>query len=490
MSIQTQLQAVEKQLDINLNSFPMYIAGQWEYANETLPVLNPYDQSTIGHVQKATKQDMLNAIDLAGKGLEANKALSTYQRAEVLKKVAALLLENTEEIAKIISSEASKTFKEASKEVKRAANTISLSAEEATRLQGETVSFDSFPGSENRFGYYTLEPVGIIGAITPYNDPLNLVCHKVGPAIAGGNAIVLKPTSQTPLSALILAKLFDQAGLAKGILSVVTGNASEIGETLVKDSRVRMISFTGGIETGLKIQQMAGLKKIGMELGSNSPVIVCDDCDIEQAVDSIVSGAFSAAGQNCIGVQRIYIDKNIYDSFKQKLIDKTKTIKVGSQQDPEATFGPMITLSEAERVMSLVTDATEKGANCLTGGQHNGTLFEPTLLDNVPSNACITQEEVFGPVAYLAQFNTIDEAIKMANSTDYGLHSAIFTKDMTKAFDAISKLDSGSVIVNDSTDYRVDLMPFGGRKKSGLGHEGVKFSLKEMTEPKLVCFNL
>ncbi|WP_208123313.1 aldehyde dehydrogenase family protein [Facilibium subflavum] len=488
--MQTKSQQTEKALAIDPHNHPMYLGGEWVYAINTTPVLNPYDQSIIGYVQKATKTDMLNAINLAEHGVKANKAMSSYQRARVLKKVSELLLARLEPIAKIISTEGSKTFKEAQKEVKRAANTIALSAEEATRLQGQTIPFDSFPGSENRFGYYTMEPVGIIGAITPYNDPLNLVCHKVGPAIAGGNAVIVKPSSQTPLSALTLASLFDEAGLPKGILSVITGSASDVGETLVEDNRVRMISFTGGVDTGEKITRMAGLKKLSMELGSNSPVIVCQDCDINSAVEAIVSGAFYAAGQNCIGVQRIYIEKAIYDHVKKQLIEQTQKIKVGNQQDPDVTFGPMITENEANRVMSLVSDAIDKGSSCLTGGTHRGTLFEPTLLENVPQDARLTQEEVFGPVAYLAPFDTLDEAINAANGTEYALHAAIFTKDIQKAFHAIAKLDCGSVIINDSTDYRVDLMPFGGRKKSGLGREGVKFALQEMTEPKLACFNL
>ena len=468
----------------------MYIGGKWINKEDKISVLNPYDQSVVDYVPKGDSDDMLAAIASAEKGYQTNRALPVHQRAAILKKVASLILERTEELAHVIAQEGSKTLKEARKEVGRAANTIELSAEESKRLHGETLPFNSCAGSENRIGYYYREPIGIIGAITPYNDPLNLVCHKVGPAIAGGNSVVVKPATVTPLSALHLAKLFDEAGLPEGILSVVTGPASAIGATLVEDPRVRMISFTGGVEAGEKIVRQAGLKKIGMELGSNSPVIVTADCDLDEAAASVSSGAFYAVGQNCIGVQRIFVEKSIYETFKSKLVKISESVKAGSQLAGDSDIGPMITEKDAIRVIGMVDDAVSKGANILLGGKRNGSLVQPTLLENVVDNAELTQTEVFGPVAYLAPYETLEQAVSLANNTEYGLHAAIFTKNVQQAFYAIHNLDSGSVIVNDSTDYRVDLMPFGGRKKSGLGREGVKFSLEEMTESKVVCFNL
>ncbi len=468
----------------------MYLGGNWVNKSEKIPVHNPYDQSVVDYVPKGSRDDMLEAISLAEKGYKINHKLSVYERSNILSHVAKLILERQDELARIIAQEGSKTLKEAHKEVGRAANTIQLSAEEAKRLSGETLPFNSCSGSENRTGYYFREPVGIIGAITPYNDPLNLVCHKVGPAIAGGNAVIVKPATVTPLSALYLAKLFDEAGLPKGILSVITGPASEVGTTLVEDERIRMISFTGGVETGEKIIKQAGLKKVSMELGSNSPVIVTENADLDKAAESIASGAFYAVGQNCIGVQRIYVQASIYEEFKSKLLEHSKHVKAGSQFDDNASIGPMITEHDAIRVVEMIDDAKRNGASVLIGGHRKGTLVEPTLLENVPNEAEITKTEVFGPVAYLKKYESLEEAVTKSNESQYGLHAAIFTKDLNQAFYAIHNLDSGSVIINDSTDYRVDLMPFGGRKRSGLGREGVKFALEEMTEPKVVCFNL
>ncbi|MCK4758839.1 MAG: aldehyde dehydrogenase family protein, partial [Candidatus Aminicenantes bacterium] len=339
-------------------------------------------------------------------------------------------------------------------------------------------------------GYYYRFPIGIIVAITPFNDPLNLVAHKVGPAIAGGNSVVLKPATVTPLSALKLGEAFIEAGLPWKILNIVTGKASKIGDALVTDPRGRMISFTGGTEAGLDITKKAGLKKIGMELGSNSPVIVMDDADLPQAAELSVSGAFWAVGQNCIGVQRIYIHEAVYDEFEKMFIEHTKKIKVGRQLDEDTDMGPMITEGEAARVEEWVKEATQAGAELLTGGKREGTLFEPTVFRNMPDTAKLNCEEVFGPVVNLYKVSSLDEAIKLSNSVIYGLHGAIFTRSLDNAFKAIKGLDVGGVMVNDSTDYRIDMMPFGGVKWSGLGREGIKFALLEMTEPKVVCFNL
>ncbi len=327
-------------------------------------------------------------------------------------------------------------------------------------------------------------------AITPFNDPLNLVAHKIGPAIAGGNSVVLKPATVTPLSALKLGETFIEAGLPWKILNIVTGKASNIGDALVTDPRGRMISFTGGTEAGLDITKKAGLKKIGMELGSNSPVIVMDDADLPQAVELSVSGAFWAVGQNCIGVQRIYIHEAVYDEFEKMFVEQTKKIKVGFQLDEDTDMGPMITEEEAARVEEWVKEATQAGAELLTGGSREGTHFKPTVFRNMPDTAKLNCEEVFGPVVNLYKVSTLDEAIKLANSVIYGLHGAIFTRSLDNTFKAIKELDVGGVMVNDSTDYRIDMMPFGGVKWSGLGREGIKFALLEMTEPKVVCINL
>ncbi len=468
----------------------MLIGEKWMDKNEKIDVRNPYNNDLIDTVPSGDVADVEAAFQAAEEGFEINRALPVHERISILYRTAEILKERQEDFAKTIASEGSKTIKEARKEASRCIDTITISAEEARRVVGETIPFDSREGSENRLGYYYRFPIGIIVAITPFNDPLNLVAHKIGPAIAGGNSVVLKPATVTPLSALKLGEAFIEAGLPWKILNIVTGKASKIGDALVTDPRGRMISFTGGTEAGLDITKKAGLKKIGMELGSNSPVIVMDDADLPQAVELSVSGAFWAVGQNCIGVQRIYIHEAAYDEFEKMFVEQTKKIKVGFQLDEDTDMGPMITEEEAARVEEWVKEAAKAGAELLTGGSREGTHFEPTVFRNMPDTAKLNCEEVFGPVVNLYKVSSLDEAIQLANSVIYGLHGAIFTRSLDNAFKAIKELDVGGVMVNDSTDYRIDMMPFGGVKWSGLGREGIKFALLEMTEPKVVCFNL
>ena len=468
----------------------MLIGGQWVDKEEKIEVRNPYDDQLIDTVPKGSPQDMKAAIDSAQEGFEISRNLPVHQRIEILMKTARYIQDHSEDFARTIATEGSKTIREARMEVSRAIQTITISAEEARRIVGETLPFDSRPGSENRVGYYFRFPIGIIGAITPFNDPLNLVAHKLGPAIAGGNAVVLKPATLTPLSALKLGEALLDSGLPPKVLNIVTGYGEEIGDALVTDERIRMITFTGGTEAGLEILKKAGLKKIAMELGSNSPTIVMDDADIDQAVESCVSGAFWAVGQNCIGVQRLLVHEKIYDEFTTKFVQRTRKMKVGYQLDEDTDMGPMISEKEAQRVEEWVKEALQKGAKLLTGGRRKGTLFEPTVLADVPEGTKIDCEEVFGPVVALYRFSTLDEAIRKANSVKYGLQAGIFTKDINNAFKAIRELDVGGVMVNDSSDYRIDMMPFGGVKYSGLGREGIRFALLEMTEPRVVCFNL
>jgi glyceraldehyde-3-phosphate dehydrogenase (NADP+) len=416
--------------------------------------------------------------------------MPVHKRMEILWGVVDYLRKNFDDFATTIASEGSKTIREARKETARCINTISISAEETRRTLGETIPFDSFPGGENRVGYYYRFPIGVIVAITPFNDPLNLVAHKIGPAIAAGNSMVLKPATDTPLSALKLGEAFMSAGLPPKVLNIVTGRGSEIGGVLVSHPAVRMITLTGGVEAGLEILKISGLKKISMELGSNCPVIVCEDADMSKAVDLSVSGAFWAVGQNCIGVQRMFIHEMIFDDYVKKFVEKTKKMKVGDQLDEATDMGAMINEREAKRVEEWVNDAVKNGGKVLTGGKRNGNFFDPTVMVDVPETAKLAVEEVFGPVVLMYKYRDLDDAIERSNSLNYGLHAAVFTQDVNKAFKAVYELDFGSVIVNDSTDYRLDQMPFGGVKNSGLGREGIKFSLLEQTEPKVVCFNL
>jgi len=468
----------------------MLLAGEWVDRERKIEVFDPIDDSLIDTVPRASAEDVETALAAAVRGFEETRKMTVYDRAQVLFRAAALVSERQEEFATLIAREGSKTIREARKEASRTVNTLTVAGEEAKRILGETIPFDSFPGGESRKGFYYRFPIGVVLAITPFNDPLNLVAHKLGPAIAAGNAVILKPASVTPLSALKLVETLVEAGLPSLAIQAVTGSGSEIGDLLVSDERVRMVSFTGGVEAGKQVARQAGIKKVGMELGSNSPVIVWKDADLELAVDSCVSGAFWAAGQNCIGVQRLLVHDEVYEEFRDAFVEKTRAYRIGDKMDEATDMGPMISEREAQRVESWVSQAKADGARVLIGGGRSGALMEPTVLEEVPETATIHCEEVFGPTVSLYRVDDLDAAIAEANSMPYGLLAGIFTRDLEVAFKAAYDLDCGGVMINDSTDYRLDSMPFGGVKYSGLGREGLKFALQEMTEPKVVCFNL
>jgi len=468
----------------------MLLGHQWVDSPERIEVRDPFDGSLIDTVPSASLEDVETALETADAARETARSMSTHERSRILLKTAAIVAGNLEDFARTIAREGSKTIREARGEARRTVNTLTISGEEAKRLLGETIPFDSFPGGEVRRGHFERVPIGVVLAITPFNDPLNLVAHKLGPAIAGGNPVILKPATVTPLSAIKLSEAFLEAGLPPGVLQCITGRGSVIGDPLVSDRRVRMVSFTGGLEAGQEIVRRAGLKKIGMELGSNSPVIVWKDADLEWAVETCVSGAFWAAGQNCIGVQRIYIHRDVYERFRDGFVERTRAYVIGDKLDEGTDMGPMITTGEAVRVERWVAEAVELGARVLAGGHRTGALMEPTVLEKVPENATIHHSEVFGPTVNLYPVDTLDEAIAKANSVDFGLHAAGFSNDVTVCHRMAEGLEAGSVILNDSTDYRLDSMPFGGVKSSGLGREGIRFSLQEMTEPKVICWYL
>ncbi len=469
----------------------MLINGNWVKTNETITVDDPFDGSVVDTVPRGTVAHVDEAVAAAAGAFKTWRFTPVHERMRILRAVADDVVSHVEEYARLIAREGSKTIKEARKEARRCGNTLSLSAEEARRLYGQSIPFDSFPGGEHRHGYWVREPIGVVAAVTPFNDPLNLVAHKLGPAIAAGNTVVLKPATVTPLSAIRLAQAFQAAGLPPGVLNVVTGYGHEIGDALVADTRVRMVSFTGGVEAGLRITTKAGLKKIGMELGSNSPVIVMADADFDRAVADTVSGAFWAAGQNCIGVQRVYVERPIFDRYLAEFVKQSKAYKVGPKLDEDCTMGPVITEGEAKRIERWIGEAKAAGATVHCGGTRGGTIgtiIPPTVLTGVTMAMQLGCNEVFGPVVSLWPFFSLEEAVQQGNSVDYGLHAAIFTRSLAAAHYAIKHLECGGVIVNDSTDYRLDQMPFGGVKNSGLGREGVFFALQEMTEPKVVCF--
>jgi glyceraldehyde-3-phosphate dehydrogenase (NADP+) len=468
--------------------FQMLIGGEWVRRMEVIAVRNPFSGDIVGTVPRGTVEDIRTSIGAAANAL--SKEFPLHARYDVLMNAASIIDGKAKEYAQIIAREGSKTIREARREPVRSANILRLCAEEGRRLTGETLPFDSRVGSENRVGYYFRFPVGVVSAIIPFNDPLALAVHNIGPAIATGNSIVLKPSVRTPLSVLMLAKDLLEAGLPQGRLSVVTGHGHELGEALVSDARVRLVTFTGGVETGLQISRWVGIKKVLMELGSNSPVIVMDDANIERAVSAVSAGAFAQAGENCIGVQRILVHEKVYDDFKRRFVSLVSQLKAGSSLDEATDVCAMITEDEAKRVESWVHEAEQQGARILTGGKRERSVMWPTVLEHVPRDAKIDCEEIYGPVVSLYKIRSLDEAVSLANQTAYGLQAAIFTEGLGSAFKAIRSLHCGAVIVNDSTDYRLDVMPFGGTKLSGVGRMGVWSMLQEMTETRVVCLNL
>ena len=451
-----------------------------------ITVTNPFDGVEVGTVVNIPPEGAQMLIDNAKEGARVCRSLARHERARVLETCASMVERDKDAFADLIVAEAGKTIRQARKEVLRCVNTIRLSADEARRNAGEVVPFDAYAGSENRQGWFTREPLGIIVAITPYNDPLNLVAHKLGPAIAGGNAVVLKPSELTPLSAIKLVNYLVAAGMPWNVVSIATGGAA-LGEALVSSHDVRMVSFTGGFATGEKIARSAGLKKLAMDLGGNAPVIVLNDCDLEDAVDSCVSGAFWAAGQNCIGTQRILVQSSIYEAFKERFVARTRALKAGNPALPDTDVGPMITAQSVARTKGVVDAAISQGARLLCGNTQEGSVYAPTVLEDVSFECDLWTQEVFSPVVVLQRIATLDEALTLANSPEYSLHAGIFTSDLHAALKAADRLEAGGVMINDSSDYRFDAMPFGGFKYGSLGREGVRFAFEEMTQPKVVC---
>jgi len=456
----------------------------------SVSVYNSFTGDKIGTVPQSTKQDVLDALDLAKKGEAIGRKMPASHRIAILKKAVTIMEREFDLLSNLIATEGIKTIVQARKEVTRAVNTMQLSAEEAGRIIGATIPFNAVLGSEDRVGYETKFPVGIVVAITPFNDPLNLVCHKLGPAIAAGNPVILKPSDYTPLIAIMFGEILFEAGLPKEMLSIITGSPEVFGDSLISDERVRLISFTGGLEAAKVIQKKAGLKKIVMELGSNSPVIILSDADLEEAVQSCVSGAFYASGQNCVGVKRIFIEEVIYNSFLSNFSQLTSTLKVGSPLSEDVDVGPIVSNESIHQIDAFIAESIADGARIIAGGKTIGNCYEPTILEADCDNDIANCKEVFGPVVTLSKVKNLDQAIACCNKSPFGLHTAIFTNNINVAHKAINELDCAGVMVNDSTDYRIDAMPFGGVKRSGMGREGVKSAIEAMSETKIICFKL
>ncbi|UCZ54883.1 aldehyde dehydrogenase family protein [Bacillus shivajii] len=466
----------------------LFLAGEWVETEQYQNLYSPYSEEEIAQIPLASKADVDTALGAAVKVKKELKKMPAYKRAEILENVVKLIEENRELCARTIVQEAAKPIQAARGEIARTIMTYKFASEEARRLSNEYINMDAAPGGENRVAYAVREPAGVVAAITPFNFPMNLVAHKLGPAIAAGNPVVLKPASQTPLSAFLIADFFEKAGLPKGALSVITGKGSVIGEALVSDDRTNVITFTGSPEVGIHLKNKAGLKKVTLELGSNSAVIIDDGVDVDELVERLVTGAFAYQGQVCISLQRIFV----HEKKKAELIEKMKTatndLVKGDPLDEATDVSALITPSDKDRVLSWVDEAEKDGAQLITGGNVHQNIVEPTILANVPTHVKVSCEEVFGPIVTINSFQTWEEAIELVNDSDFGLQAGVYTNDLKKAFYASEELEVGGVMINDIPTFRVDHMPYGGVKKSGTGREGIKYAIEEMTELKLVSF--
>ena len=466
----------------------LLIDGEWVETGEWVEVDSPYDGSPVARVPKAGAAETTRALDAAERAMAS--PLPAHRRAEILVRVAGALGRRADEAAAQIAAEAGKPMKAARVEVARAMSTYTMAAVEARKLAGEMVPMDASQAGEGKLAFTLRRPIGIVGAISPFNFPLNLVAHKIAPALAAGCPVVLKPASQTPLSALLLAELEHEAGLPPGWLNVVVGPSSEIGDVLVADERVKLITFTGSGAVGWGIRERAPRKKVNLELGNATPVIVEADADVEDAATRCAANAFSFAGQSCISVQRIYVHADVYDDFKVRFLPKVEALVVGDPADEATDVGPLITPDERDRVLDWIGQARAGGAIILTGGEVDGELLRPAVVENPAADAHLACDEAFGPVCTLQPYATLDEAIELANATRYGLQAGIFTSSLRSALRASAALEFGGVTVNEAPTFRADQMPYGGMKDSGNTREGPAWAVREMTEERLVVLQL
>ncbi|MDQ3859421.1 MAG: aldehyde dehydrogenase family protein [Actinomycetota bacterium] len=462
----------------------LLVGGEWVDTGEWLDVRSPYSGDVVARVARGDAGLARRAVDAAARAM--HDPLPAHRRAELLERVAELLAERHDDLARTICLEAGKPMKAARLEATRAVSTYRSAAVAARTLAGEIVPMDASPAGEGKLAFTIRVPLGVVGAISPFNFPLNLVAHKVAPALAAGCAVVLKPASQTPLSALLLAELEDEAGVPAGWLNVVAGPASEIGDVLVEDERVRMLTFTGSGDVGWGLRARAARKKVSLELGNATPVLVEADADVEDAAAKLAAHAFSFAGQSCISVQRIYVRRAVYDELLARFLPKVEALRVGDPADEETDVGPVIDDDAKERVRAWVEEARDGGATLLAGGDEENGLLRPTVLAGVTPEMKVSCEEVFGPVCTVVAYETLEEGIRLANATRYGLQAGIFTASVDAALVAAQGLEFGGVVVNEAPTFRADQMPYGGVKASGNTKEGPSYAVREMTEERLV----
>jgi glyceraldehyde-3-phosphate dehydrogenase (NADP+) len=467
---------------------PFFLAGQWRKSAQPLEVRSPYDGQTVGTTYYAQAADLEEALQAAERAFAATRALPAYERAAALAHIAQGVRENRDELSRTIALEAGKPIRDASAEVERAVFTLETASEEAKRIYGEVIPLDLIPSGQGRLGITRRFPIGPIAAITPFNFPLNLAMHKVAPAIACGNPVILKPPSATPLTMLTAARIIAEAGLPAGAVSVLP-MSREVDHRLVSDDRIKMLSFTGSTAVGWALKEKAGRKRVLLELGGNAGVIVDRDADLVHAARRIASGSFSYAGQSCISVQRIYVHRAVFDRFTQALLDEVGRIKMGDPLDPTTDLGPMIDQVAVQRTAAWVAEAVAEGARLLAGGQARGRFFEPTVLTDVKPSAKVCSLEVFAPLVNLFPFDDFEAALAAINDSAYGLQAGVFTGSLSNALHAFQELEVGGVIINDIPTFRIDHMPYGGVKDSGLGREGLRYAIKEMTEVRIMVLS-
>ena len=470
------------------SSRKLLVDGAWIETGEWLEVRSPYSDELVARVAKAGADETRRAIDAAERAMR--EPLPAHERAAILDRVATALAEREDEVARTICAEAGKPLKTARVEAQRTVSTYTMAAVEARKLAGEVVPMDASPAGVGKIAFTLRRPIGVVGAITPFNFPANLVAHKIAPALAAGCAVVLKPASGTPLSALLLAELEQDAGLPSGWLNVVAGAASEIGEVLVSDERVKLITFTGSGSVGWQLRAQAPRKRVNLELGNATPVLVEADADLDDAAAKLAANAFSFAGQSCISVQRIYAHRDAYDAFLERFLPRVEALELGDPALEETDVGPLIERASRDRVLAWIEEARAAGAEVLAGGELENGLLQPTVLAGAPADLKVSCEEVFGPVCTVTPYDTLEEGIALANGTRYGLQAGIFTTDIQVALRAAGALEFGGVTVNEAPTFRADQMPYGGVKDSGNTREGPAYAVRELTEERLVVLQL
>lgn len=467
----------------------MLINGKHISSDDVEDVINPYDGKVIDTIPIAHRQDSELAIESANNAKDSLREMSAFKISNKLFNVVEKLKEKRLEFAESLTLEVGKPINESLLEVDRSIETLKLSAEEAKRIYGESVPLDAGMGGKGFFAFTQKEPLGVVAAITPFNYPLNLTIHKIAPAIACKNTVIVKPPTEAPLTVMKFCDLLDEE-FPDGVVNVIPGYGSEVGDHLVISPDVNKISFTGSVTTGLMISQKAGMKKVTLELGGNDPTVILKDADLDKAVKGIINGAFLNAGQVCMGVKRVIVEDEIADEFAEKLVEATQKLVMGNPMDSKTTLGTLISEKAAIQVEETVNNAVREGAKILTGGNRDGAFYEATVIDNVAPDMDLVENETFGPVAPIIRVKNIDEAIEVANDTEYGLQAGVFTADYASAMRCAQEIEAGTVFINKQSTFRTDNMPFGGFKNSGVGKEGIKYAVDEMTKTKLIGLNL